>query len=396
MNKQNVISKKNILMICSWLSVDNNLGSFFWEQATIMESNYSFVLCSFEKKNIRFKNFTSLFIKNKFKSSTTDNGIQIFNLEYNSYKFLPQKINKLVLYRSVKKFNRYLIKNNFNVDLIHAQSIFDAGIVALHYHKKTKIPFVFTEHNQFSLRDKTKYEIKYLNQIFSKASRKMVVSYDKIRQFAANGIFSDFDVVGNAIDENIFNYDSTIQSNTDFQISTIGAFDLIKDQKIIFEALALVDKMIDKPLVFNWIGFNGWGVDNTNLVSNLVSNYDFKFISVKLYPKLSRTEIALKLQTTNLFVFSSISEGFPVSVIEALACGVPVCTTRCGGVDEIINDVNGKMIQIKDIVEMKDFILYFLQNENKFDRNLISYETIKGYGRKAFFDKIDKLYKSVI
>jgi glycosyltransferase involved in cell wall biosynthesis len=149
-------------------------------------------------------------------------------------------------------------------------------------------------------------------------------------------------------------------------------------------------------LVFNWIGFNGWGVDNSNLVSNLVSNYDFKFISVKLYPKLSRTEIALKLQTTNLFVFSSISEGFPVSVIEALACGVPVCTTRCGGVDEIINDVNGKMIQIKDIVEMKDFILYFLQNENKFDRNLISYETIKGYGRKAFFDKIDKLYKSVI
>lgn len=396
MKKQIEIPKKKILMICSWLDVEKNLGSFFWEQAAIMDSNYSFVLCNFEKKNIRLKNFIFLFLKNKFKSSTTENGIRIFNLEYNSYNFLPQKMNKLVLYKSVKKFNHYLIKKDFKVDLIHAQSIFDAGIVALHYHKKTKIPFVFTEHNQFSLKEKNKYEIKYIGQIFSKASRKMVVSYDKIRQFAANGIFTDFDVVGNAIDERIFNYDSTILNNTDFQISTIGAFDLIKDQKTIFEALALVDKKINNPLVFNWIGFNSWGIDNTKLVSDLVSNYNYKFIKVNLYPKLSRAETALKLKATKLFVFSSISEGFPVSVIEALACGVPVCTTRCGGVDEIISDENGKMIQIKDTVEMKNFILYFLQNENKFDRNSISNEIVKRYGRKAFFDKIDSVYKSVI
>lgn len=387
--------KKNILMICSWLDVEKNIGSFFWEQAEIMQPKYSIILCNFNKKTIKLKSIFSFFKKNKISEIKAPNGLVTYQINYNNFKFLPEKINALILENSIKNFNVFLKKENFKIDLIHAQSIFNAGIIALLYNRNEKIPFIFTEHNQFNLRNKTKREIKLVNQVFTYSSKKLVVSYDKIRQFAANEFFSNFEVVGNSINEEVFYLNDEKVLNDFFTITTIGAFDPIKDQITILKSLKLIDKELQNKVFFNWIGFNGWGLNNTNQVTDLINSYKFENIKVNLFESLSRNEIASKLRGTNLFLFSSISEGLPVSVLEALACGVPVCTTRCGGVDELINDYNGKIIQIKDYKEMSNFILYFIQNEYKYDKKAISQNIIKQNGKIAFFNKLDVIYKSI-
>ena len=46
------------------------------------------------------------------------------------------------------------------------------------------------------------------------------------------------------------------------------------------------------------------------------------------------------VRQADLFVCSSVSEGYSTAVTEALALGVPVITTRCAGMDEILE--NGK------------------------------------------------------
>ena len=52
-----------------------------------------------------------------------------------------------------------------------------------------------------------------------------------------------------------------------------------------------------------------------------------------------------KKNSIDLFINVSIFEGLPVSIMEALAFGIPCLATKTGGVSEIINDNNGKLIE---------------------------------------------------
>ena len=52
-------------------------------------------------------------------------------------------------------------------------------------------------------------------------------------------------------------------------------------------------------------------------------------------------------------LFPSIEEGLPNVVVEAMAVGLPVVTTNCGGVGEIItNGKNGWLVDIGDVSAM--------------------------------------------
>jgi glycosyltransferase involved in cell wall biosynthesis len=51
-----------------------------------------------------------------------------------------------------------------------------------------------------------------------------------------------------------------------------------------------------------------------------------------------RADTAAVLRNLDLYLLSSVSEGFSIACIEAMACGLPVVATRSGGPEEIIED----------------------------------------------------------
>ena len=71
----------------------------------------------------------------------------------------------------------------------------------------------------------------------------------------------------------------------------------------------------------------------------------------------SRDELIALYQHAACFVLSSAEEGFGVVIVEAMACGVPVVATRCGGPEGIVREgVNGYLVEVDDVDAMADRI----------------------------------------
>jgi colanic acid/amylovoran biosynthesis glycosyltransferase len=67
------------------------------------------------------------------------------------------------------------------------------------------------------------------------------------------------------------------------------------------------------------------------------------------------------LQQSDIFVLPSFAEGVPVSLMEAMACGVPVIATRVAGVSELVVDGDtGLLVHASDAASLRDAMARYL------------------------------------
>ena len=75
------------------------------------------------------------------------------------------------------------------------------------------------------------------------------------------------------------------------------------------------------------------------------------------------SEVEKYLNSADIFVLSSTFEGVPLSILEAYAAGLPVISTRVGGVQDILEDgVNGFLVPSGDESAMTSAILKLIEN----------------------------------
>lgn len=74
---------------------------------------------------------------------------------------------------------------------------------------------------------------------------------------------------------------------------------------------------------------------------------------VRLSGQLPADGVRERLQNADLFLLSSVSEGLSNATLEAMATGLPVVTTDCGGMREAVSDgVEGFVVPIRDVKRM--------------------------------------------
>jgi len=98
----------------------------------------------------------------------------------------------------------------------------------------------------------------------------------------------------------------------------------------------------------------GRAVDNLELFKN-------RRAVVHVRPSISASGLLDAYQSSDLFVFPSLAEGFAQVLLEAMACGLPIIsTTRTAAPDLIRDGREGLIIEPRDVLAVTRAVEYFL------------------------------------
>lgn len=388
---------KNILIIPSWFSVDGLVGSFFREQAEILNEDFDVRFLFGQQKKYDLKNIWFLLIhfKKVFNHQVTGDKNIYYFFEFPYFSFFSVKFNLKIKKRFYKEhLIRISKKYGWTPELIHAQSTIDAGIIAYYLSIVFTKRYIVTEHNMFLLSNVDAVRQREAKPALENANKVLVVSHDKGRQILMHGIYINPLVVGNLVNENYFYYKPR-KSNQPFTITIVGHFSFIKDYPTFFEAMKVVEQNTQIEFIINCVGFNYWyETDNSSEIKALAKTYHLT--NVNFTPRVSRENMNAFYWGTDIFVLTSIAEGLPVSALEALACGRPVFATHCGGLEDIINYSNGAIVPIKSPQLLAQRIIDHMEERQQFDYEKISEEILTLYGIEPFREKLKNIYSEVL
>lgn len=155
-------------------------------------------------------------------------------------------------------------------------------------------------------------------------------------------------IIRPAVDPSAFRPAESAQKNRDtFEIVCVGTLIWIKAHEL---ALLALRKLVDRGVNAR-MHLIGDGPDRQRV---LFTVDDLGLQShVLWHGKLQPRQLLQHLQTADVFLLSSHSEGISNAALEAMSCGLPVVTTDCGGMREAVRDgVDGLIVPLRDAEAM--------------------------------------------
>jgi glycosyltransferase involved in cell wall biosynthesis len=111
---------------------------------------------------------------------------------------------------------------------------------------------------------------------------------------------------------------------------------------------------------------------------------------------LPKPQLAELMRQASGFVLPSEAENLPNVLIEAMACGCPVLTTRVGGVTALVGEDQGIFVDVGNIVQIADGMCRLLDHTHGFDMNRISREVRAQYSHAAVGRILNDEYQKVM
>ncbi|MGV6820864.1 MAG: glycosyltransferase family 4 protein [Parvularcula sp.] len=228
------------------------------------------------------------------------------------------------------------------VDHLHNHFANSSCSVAMLASTMANIPYSVTMHGPAIFFEPKKWRIdeKIANAQFVSCISHYCRSQAMI--FADQSHWDRLHIVHCGVDPSRYGHEERGDENTNLLF--VGRLAAVKGLPIILEAVAQLKQ--DHPGVR--LTIVGDGPDRAALEAKARSldlSAHVSFVGYK-----SQDEVAQYLQHTDIFVLPSFAEGVPVVLMEALASGVPVLTTRIAGVGELVEDeVSGYTVPPGDL-----------------------------------------------
>lgn len=289
-------------------------------------------------------------------------------------------------------FNLVKIIKKYKINIIHAHSVIPTGLIGVIVAKIMGCPSFITAHgmdiNNFDAKSIYGHLISFSLKHCDKA---IAVSGDLAETMKSLGITKDKIVIlRNAVDTNRFKPFKNMElrhkygvKENELLILFVGYLDTFKGIFELVDAFYGINKE-NKNVKLMMVG-TGLKKDE---IKKKISQLGLKSY-VMLIGTVPHAEIHSYYQMADVFVLPSHTEGFPLSVLEAMACKIPVLVTDVGGISEIIeNGLNGFVVVSNDEHELTNKLKIITKDKNlRNDFANKSYEII----RNSHFDMGDKI-----
>ena len=233
-----------------------------------------------------------------------------------------------------------------DVLLFHSTSFLIVPVILFCFLQKTKL--VLVEHNANAIKRKSEHFFSRLGGKF--ASKIILLSVDYQKEYLQKyGVKNNakIEVINNGID--ISNYQPSPQklNGGKICISMIGRFSEQKDQMTLIKAV----QQLNNPTV--QLKFAGTGslmasceqvVKEANLENSVV------FCGL-----LNEVEICSLLEETTIYVQASLGETMPISLMQAMACQLPVIGSNISGINNLIEvEKNGLLFEKSNVNQLAE------------------------------------------
>jgi len=306
---------------------------------------------------------------------------------YFPHRYMPFKILKSNYIKMADKLYCEYIKEFGTPHIIHAHNFLYAGVIAEFLKDKYGMKYIITEHSSSFVRNKLSNEkIKSIENIAKNASNITAVSlsFNKIlKEYTKTNI----DLLSNIVDDFFFQKKFQNKISDDFIFLHIASLDKNKNQELLIRSFEKIAKLNDNI----YLNIAGDGCMR-NFLETLVKKLDIEK-QVNFLGRISQQRVREEMMKSDCFVLSSNFETFGVVLIEALACGLPLIATRCGGPEDIVNEKNGILINVGNQLQLEDAMISMYKNIHNYDKEKLRDDTQEKFGEMSFIKNAMKYYE---
>ncbi|MEA2018281.1 MAG: glycosyltransferase [Campylobacterota bacterium] len=306
---------------------------------------------------------------------------------YFPHRYIPFEILKNNYIKMADKLYSEYIKEFRTPDIIHAHNFLYAGIIAEFLKNKYGVNYIITEHSSSFVRNKiSNKKIRSIENITTKALKVTAVS-SSFNTILKEYTKTDIDLLSNIVDDFFFQRKFQNKISDDFIFLHIASLDKNKNQELLIRSFKKIAKLNDKI----YLNIAGDGYKRKPLES-LVKKLNIKK-QVNFLGRISQERVRDEMMKSDCFVLSSNFETFGVVLIEALACGLPLIATKCGGPEDIVNKHNGILTDVENQLQLEDAMMTMYKNANQYDKEKLRNDAKERFGEMAFIRNAMKYYE---
>jgi len=355
-------------------------GLFIQDQALALSAKHEIIVVYFKVDYTRFAPFL------KYSFVKKQNG-KITEYELTTGKSLPV-INQLKYFKDTFRFIRKEILSQKKIDIIHSHLSYPAGFLGTIIQKREKIPCVLTEHSWIKKYFRSRIHKLCVLYTLKHCTCVVAVSHalkDDISLYCKRQI----QVIPNVIEMKKFSLSDARKKANNLNIGILGGMgNYRKGLDILIKAVSLLK---DMELTVH-IGGDG------KLLSTFKDMAKELDVSRKciFYGEIKPENIQDFYSKLDFYILPSRDETFGVVVVEAMACGLPVIATKCGGPEEIITKETGVLIDKEDPQELARAIRSVAGNLSSYNRKAIRNYVLEKYDKDLFVASVSEVYQELL